>query len=122
MTYVYIFIGGAVGALLRFSIGTLNHSSTFPIGTLTANLIGAFFMGLITAMSINLFNNNPTLKKAITTGLLGALTTFSTFQVELVQMMEHHQFILCLSYALSSYILGIVLCYCGLKIGGKVKC
>ncbi|EHJ07690.1 fluoride efflux transporter CrcB [Staphylococcus simiae] len=122
MTYLYIFIGGAIGALLRFSLSTLNHDSTFPIGTLVANLIGALLMGLFTAISINLFNNHPTLKKAITTGLLGALTTFSTFQVELVQMMEQHQFLLSLCYALTSYIFGILLCYCGMKIGGKIKC
>lgn len=81
MQYVYIFIGGALGALLRYLISFLNTDGGFPIGTLIANLTGAFVMGLLTALTIAFFSNHPTLKKAITTGFLGALTTFSTFQL-----------------------------------------
>lgn len=84
MQYVYIFIGGALGALLRYLISFLNTDGGFPIGTLIANLTGAFVMGLLTALTIAFFSNHPTLKKAITTGFLGALTTFSTFQLELI--------------------------------------
>ena len=77
MQYVYIFIGGALGALLRYLI-SLNTDGGFPIGTLIANLTGAFVMGLLTALIIAFFKPSEP-KKAITTGFLGALTTFQHF-------------------------------------------
>lgn len=55
MQYVYIFIGGALGALLRYLISFLNTDGGFPIGTLIANLTGAFVMGLLTALTIAFF-------------------------------------------------------------------
>ena len=89
MQYLFIFIGGAFGALMRYLFSFFNHGHDIPIGTLSANLIGGFFMGFLSALTIKLFNNNPLLKKAVTTGFMGALTTFSTFQFELVQMFKH---------------------------------
>lgn len=121
MQYVYIFIGGALGALLRYLISFLNTDGGFPIGTLIANLTGAFVMGLLTALTISFFSNHPTLKKAITTGFLGALTTFSTFQLELIHMFDHQQFITLLLYAVTSYVFGILLCYVGIKLGGDLS-
>lgn len=60
MQYVYIFIGGALGALLRYLISFLNTDGGFPIGTLIANLTGAFVMGLLTALTIEFFKpSNP---------------------------------------------------------------
>lgn len=121
MQYLYIFIGGALGALLRYGLSNFNHGNTFPIGTLIANLGGAFLMGLITALIINTFNQYPLIKKGITTGFLGALTTFSTFQFELVHMLEQQQYTLLIIYAIVSYVLGILLCYIGGRIGGALS-
>ena len=109
MQYLYIFVGGALGALIRFCLSMLNEGSTIPLGTFVANLLGAFLMGSIGALSLSLF----------TTGLLGALTTFSTFQFELVTLFNQHHFILFTIYGVTSYILGILSCYLGVKIGGR---
>lgn len=121
MQYLYIFIGGAFGALLRYGLSNFNHGQTFPIGTLIANLGGAFLMGLITALIIKTFNEYPLIKKGITTGFLGALTTFSTFQFELVHMLEQQQYALLVIYAAISYVFGILLCYIGGRIGGALS-
>lgn len=120
MQYIYIFIGGALGALLRYAFSTLNDSSGFPLGTFIVNLLGAFLMGLIGTLTITLFKKYPLVKKAITTGFIGALTTFSTFQFELVQLFDHHNFMMLVIYGLTSYILGIIFCYLGVKIGGQL--
>ena len=82
MQYITVFIGGMLGALLRFLFSFMNQSNTFPIGTLIANLSGAFLMGYLSVVMIKLFKDHPKIKKGITTGFLGALTTFSTFQFE----------------------------------------
>lgn len=121
LQYVYIFIGGALGALLRYLISLLNVSGSFPAGTFVTNLLGAFVMGFLTTFSISFFKNRPILKKAITTGFLGAFTTFSTFQIELVHMFDHQQFVTLLLYAVTSYVLGILLCHCGMKAGGAIS-
>lgn len=120
MQYIYIFIGGALGALLRYAFSTLNDSSGFPLGTFLVNLLGAFLMGLFGTLTITLFERYPLVKKAITTGLIGALTTFSTFQFELVQLFDHHNFMMLIIYGVTSYILGIIFCYLGVKIGGQL--
>lgn len=65
MQYVYIFIGGALGALLRYLISFLNTDGGFPIGTLIANLTGAFVMGLLTALTIAFFQTIRPLKKLL---------------------------------------------------------
>ena len=77
MQYLYIFVGGALGALIRFCLSMLNEGSTFPLGTFVANLLGAFLMGSIGALSVSLFKTHPNIKKGLTTGLLGALTNFN---------------------------------------------
>ena len=120
MQYIYIFIGGALGALLRYAFSTLNDSSGFPLGTFLVNLLGAFLRGLIGTLTNTLFNRYPLVKNAITTGFIGALTTFSTFQFELVQLFDHHNFMMLIIYGLTSYILGIIFCYLGVKIGGQL--
>ncbi|MFQ3854146.1 fluoride efflux transporter CrcB [Staphylococcus parequorum] len=121
MQYLYIFIGGAIGALLRYLLTFINQTTEFPADTFIANVVGAFLMGLIGTMTIKYFRNNPLLKKGITTGFLGALTTFSTFQFELVSFLEQQAYLLMILYALSSYIIGILVCYLGVKMGARIS-
>ena len=73
---VGVAIGGAVGAVLRWRLAVLNRAR--PIGTLAANLSGCFLLGLVLQVV-----TDPVLAAALATGLLGGLTTFSTFAVEL---------------------------------------
>lgn len=84
-------IGAALGALLRWVLGTrLNAGFPFiPPGTLAANLLGAYLIGVAVAF----FATHPTLspewRLLVVTGFLGGLTTFSTFSAEVVtQLME----------------------------------
>lgn len=120
MQYVYIFIGGALGALLRYLISFLNTDGGFPIGTLIANLTGAFVMGLLTALTIAFFSNHPTLKSYYD-WFSWCFNDFSTFQLELIHMFDHQQFITLLLYAVTSYVFGILLCYVGIKLGGGLS-
>lgn len=121
MQYLFIFAGGALGALLRYLLSFINSSSEIPMGTFIANLCGAFLMGYLGTLTIKYFKNNPLLKKGVTTGFLGALTTFSTFQFELVQYFEKGALLLVIIYALTSYIFGILLCYIGVRLGEKTS-
>ncbi|UCK19047.1 fluoride efflux transporter CrcB [Staphylococcus aureus] len=121
MQYVYIFIGGALGALLRYLISFLNTDGGFSNRNTDSQFDWCLCNGIANSLNNCIFSNHPTLKKAITTGFLGALTTFSTFQLELIHMFDHQQFITLLLYAVTSYVFGILLCYVGIKLGGGLS-
>lgn len=88
-TLLAIGIGGFFGAISRFLIASWMQKLTgsfFPIGTLTVNVLGSFIIGflyLYFEQSIN-----PLYKAMLITGFLGALTTFSTFSLETVLMLQ----------------------------------
>lgn len=83
-----ICLGACVGALARWQLGLwLNHPHTFmPWGTLAANLIGGYLVGLILAWAHHA-DLAPVWRLMLVTGFLGALTTFSSFSAEVVEMM-----------------------------------
>ncbi|MGA1939860.1 fluoride efflux transporter FluC [Arcobacter sp. YIC-310] len=83
-TILAIGIGGFLGAIARaYSVHLSNKyiPLEFPIGILLVNVIGSFLIGLLFAY-FNHFDTSPTLKAFLTTGFLGALTTYSTFAIE----------------------------------------
>lgn len=88
--FLAVFIGGGVGSTARWLLGLrLNpmHSAV-PIGTLTANLLGAFIIGLGLAWFGRMTQIDPMWKLLITTGFCGGLTTFSTFSAETVFLLQ----------------------------------
>lgn len=82
--FAAIGVGAACGAWLRWGLGLwLNPvHAMFPLGTLAANLVGGFLMGVVLAFVQAVPSLSPALKLLLTTGLLGGLTTFSTFSAE----------------------------------------
>jgi fluoride exporter len=87
---VAISIGASLGALLRWWLGAqLNrHFAHIPPGTLTANLVGGYIIGVAIAFFANDTELAPEWRLAIITGFCGGLTTFSTFSAELVALLQ----------------------------------
>ncbi|MFD1894996.1 fluoride efflux transporter CrcB [Ottowia beijingensis] len=83
-----ICLGACIGALARWQLGLwLNHPHAFmPWGTLAANLIGGYLVGLILAWAHHA-ELAPFWRLMLVTGFLGSLTTFSSFSAEVVEMM-----------------------------------
>lgn len=81
-------IGAAIGAWLRWGLAImLNHLlPALPLGTLLANLVGGYLMGLTLGVFATGSALSPELRLLITTGFLGGLTTFSTFSAEAVTL------------------------------------
>jgi len=85
-----ISIGAALGALLRWQLGT-NLNSVFPAippGTLTANIVGGYVIGVAVAYFSQATDIAPEWRLFIVTGFCGGLTTFSTFSAEVVSLLQ----------------------------------
>lgn len=81
--------GGAIGAGLRFLVNqafAMRGLTSFPWATLTVNVVGGFFMGLVMTLVMERFEGSPEIRTFLATGILGGLTTFSAFTLELSQM------------------------------------
>ena len=95
-----ICLGACVGALARWQLGLwFNTGATIPWGTLAANLLGAYLIGVCVALFDHLPDLDPAWRLALVTGFLGALTTFSSFSAEVVAMLLQSRYTLALGTA-----------------------
>jgi len=88
---LFVAMGGALGAVLRYSISSgIYHwfGRSFPYGTLVVNVIGSLAIGLLTILLVEKFNVSQELKLGLVVGVLGALTTFSTFSWDTLHLLE----------------------------------
>ncbi len=87
---IAIALGAAVGALLRWFLGLKLNSlyPTLPLGTLAANLIGGYIIGIAIAYFAQMPTLAPEWRLLIVTGFCGGLTTFSTFSAEVVTLLQ----------------------------------
>src|SRR6266571_4094510 len=105
-----ISIGASLGALLRWWLGTQLNSlfPTIPPGTLVANIVGAYVIGLAIAFFSSLPTLPPEWRLLIVTGFCGGLTTFSTFSAEIVVLLQSGRAIWALG-AVAAHLLGSLL-------------
>ncbi len=114
-------IGGAIGALSRYGIGELSKRffpGTFPWGTLIANLMGCFLIGLI--LGSGQASKSDPIRFGIGVGFLGALTTFSTFSAETVNHFNEGDWRTAFSNVIANLVLGLVLVFLGMLAGKKL--
>jgi CrcB protein len=92
---IAICIGACIGALARWQLGMLfNSGGVLPWGTLYANLIGGYLIGVCVAVFQALPDLDPVWRLLLITGFLGALTTFSSFSAEVVGMLMQSRIVL----------------------------
>lgn len=116
---IVVGFGGFFGAIARYVISKkLNNPSdgSLPIGTLTVNLIGSFFLGVITGGKADIL-----ILLMFGTGFIGAFTTFSTLKLEMSQLYRGDNKRKFFIYTLLTYILGIVLAFIGYLIGNHLS-
>ncbi len=95
-----ICVGASIGALARWGLGLwLSTGSAFPYGTLVANLVGGYLVGVCVAAFQAMPQIDPVWRLALITGFLGALTTFSSFSAEVVAMLQSQRYALAIGTA-----------------------
>ncbi len=106
---IVVGLGGSIGAVLRYLMGLipLREDFTFPVKTLFVNIIGAFAIGLIAALTVKHPNLNPRLILFLKTGICGGFTTFSTFALETVDLIQAGNAAQAVLYVALSLVLGI---------------
>ncbi len=110
--FLWIGLGGALGAILRYGISLIPLKSHFPILTLITNILGAFMIGIV----VGIFSKDrisPSMNLFLKTGVCGGFTTFSTFSLETLTLLEDGFYLLAILYALISVIGCIIGVYLG---------
>lgn len=116
LSVIAICIGSSLGALLRWQLGLwLNPGAVIPIGTLAANLLGGYLVGVAVAVFQALPHLDPAWRLAIITGFMGGLTTFSSFSAEVVGMLGQQRYLLGFSTAAMHLFGSLLLTLAGIK-------
>ena len=114
-----IALGGAVGSVLRYGVGSVlqeRAGAGFPIGTLVVNVTGSLLLGFLMRWLLET-TVSPEMRAALTIGLCGGYTTFSTFSSDTVRLLEDGSWGRAGVYVLSSVVLSLVATVAGLALG-----
>lgn len=114
--------GGATGSVARYAIGVflLRAGSGFPISTLLINVVGSFLIGLF-ARLFDTPDHNQVLRVALTVGLCGGFTTFSTFSAETVTLLQQGRAGRAAFYVTVSVVSGVLATFAGLMVGRATR-
>lgn len=117
----YVALGGGIGALLRYQTGRwLTHwlgvqaVTTFPWATLTVNVLGSLVMGMLAGFLARHGQGGEQWRLFMGVGVLGGFTTFSSFSLEMMLLIERGQPFQALTYVLISVLAGLSALYIGL--------
>lgn len=110
---IAVFFGGGIGAVARYAVSiffarSLTSALTFPLATLVINVLGSFILGFLYAMSVFSGKLSPELHLALTAGFCGAFTTFSTFSLEIFNLIRDGAFGSAFLYVVASFVLGLI--------------
>jgi fluoride exporter len=114
--------GGVVGGLVRYGLARLwpVQTGAFPWATFTVNIVGALVLGVVTAIVVHRLRGPWHWYPLLGTGVCGALTTMSTFVVELCQLVRTHHAGMAVVYLVASTSFGLLAAWAGWRVGWAV--
>lgn len=120
---IFIFLGGGLGSIVRFSIGKWIgslHSHHFPYSTLVANIAACFILGVVIGLADHKQIISPTARLFWTVGFCGGFSTFSTFSAETISLLQSGFHLSTALYVMGSLLFCITATYAGLYLGEHV--
>jgi len=121
LTTLGVALGGALGATLRYLVGLgleQRLGSGFPFGTLTVNLVGCLLIGLLAALFVDATEGREPLRLFLIVGCLGGFTTFSSFGLDTLRLLQDGAVAAAVGYVLASNLGGLLACWIGTRLGG----
>jgi CrcB protein len=118
-TYLAIAVGGVLGCWARYAMTNLVqaiYGREFPYATLAINVLGSFAMGFLFIETLERLTVAPYVRAGILTGGLGGFTTFSTFSLEALTLLEQGEYLKAALYLALSLTLGLTAAFCGAYI------
>ena len=117
MNFLYVFIGGGLGSIIRYAISLLLKKSnyTFPLATLIANIAACLILGYFIGMLAK-GNLSESQKLLLMTGFCGGFSTFSTFSAETLTLFESGN----IAYGIGNIILSVSICIICIIIGNSL--
>ncbi len=112
MGFLYVGLGGAIGAMMRYAVGFIPYRGEFPVVTLFINVLGAFAIGFFTGIAANKHMSDNMLL-FLRVGVCGGFSTFAAFSLEAYNMFTNGSHILAIVYSLVS----VTLCILGAWLG-----
>lgn len=115
--------GGALGALMRFWVSNGVYAwlgRGFPYGTLVVNLLGSLAMGFLYVLFLERMTASPEMRGALLIGFLGAFTTFSTFSIETMNLIEQADYWKAGANMLISVVVCVSAAWLGMLIGRQI--
>lgn len=119
MSFIFVALGGALGAAGRYALGLIPYGGVFPLKTLLINAVGSFLIGLFSGIFGGLATNKN-LKLFLQTGVLGGFTTFSAFSLESIELMEQGRYALSAGYIAASVACGLLGVWLGKRLSGLI--
>jgi fluoride exporter len=123
MQILIVAVGGAVGSVCRFLTGvvvTRLAGPAFPWGTFTVNVVGSFAIGFLAELVARKLNASMEMRLLIVVGFLGGFTTFSSFSLDTIALIERGATAAALSYVLASVVISLLATFGGLAFGRAV--
>ena len=112
-------LAGFVGTLGRYWLSGIvarRYGETFPLGTLTVNLLGCFVVGLLFYLMQERFLVNQNVRTVVLIGVLGGFTTFSSFGLQTFTLLQDNEIALAVLNVVASNVLGLLLVWAGYSL------
>lgn len=123
MQWIAIAAGGAIGAVMRYGVSNGVHvmlGRGFPWGTLTVNVFGSLLMGLLYVLMLERMSISAEWRGVLQVGLLGAFTTFSTFSIETLMLLENGESLKAVINIVASVLLCLLAVWVGVVMGRQL--